>query len=150
MGRDDSYRIAARPKFYTKQFERVCPYYIAFGMTYDEFWNGDNEMPRMFRKAHEIRQLEADHQAWLQGAYVYQAIGALAPALKAFAKGSVKPYMDQPFGHDINPIDNKEEREKVKEEKNDESARSWMEMWAMNFNDKFDKNNQEKGGDVNG
>ena len=120
-------------------------------MTYDEFWNGDNEMPRMYRRAHEIKQREADHLAWLQGAYIYQAIGALAPALKAFAKGHAKPYLDKPFGAESNPLDIEGPRQKAKEEKSDDNARSWMEMWAINFNEKFDKGNtQEKGGDVNG
>lgn len=134
-----------RPKFFTEQFERVCPYYIAFGMTYDEFWNGDNEMPKMFRKAHEIKQREADQQAWLQGAYIYEAIGALAPALKAFAKGNAKPYVERPFGYEEKPLDI-ETPIKSKEQQSDEKARTWMEMWAISFNEKFEK----KGGDANG
>lgn len=124
---------------------------MSFGMTYDEFWNGDNEMPKMYRKAFEIRQREADHQAWLQGAYVYQAIGALAPALKAFAKGQVHPYLEHPFSHDLKPLDLEAPRE-TKEEKSDNKARTWLEMWAIGFNDRFEKekNLDEKGGEADG
>lgn len=118
---------------------------MAFGMTYEQFWDGDNEMPKMFRKAHEIKQREADQQAWLQGAYVYQAIGALAPALKAFAKGSAQPYIERPFGYEEKPLDI-EAPIQTKEEKADEKARTWMEMWAISFNEKFD----QKGGDADG
>lgn len=120
-------------------------------MTYDEFWNGDNEMPKMYRKAHEIRQREADSQAWMQGAYIYQAIGALAPALKAFAKGKARPYLEKPFSADLKPLDI-EAPTMSKEEKSDEKARTWMEMWAISFNERFekDKNLKEKGGDADG
>ena len=94
----DSYHIATRPKFYTEQFERVCPYYIAFGMTYEQFWDGDIEIATMYRKAHEIKLDEANSLAWLQGSYVYQAVGALAPVLKAFCKGKAQPYLKEPYG----------------------------------------------------
>lgn len=120
---------------------------MSFGMTYDDFWNGDNELPRYYRKAYEIRQREADHNAWLQGAYVYQAIGALAPALKAFAKGQVHPYLDHPFSQDMKPLDI-DGPKKTKEEKSDEKALTWMEMWAISFNDRFDK--KVMGGDADG
>ena len=118
---------------------------MAFGMTYDEFWNGDVEMPKMFRKAHEIRQREIDQQAWLQGAYVYQAIGALAPVLKAFAKGNAKPYLEHPFGYEEKPM-TAENPIKAKEQRSDDKARTIFEMWALSFNDKFD----QKGGDADG
>lgn len=118
-------------------------------MTYDEFWNGDNELPRAYRKAHEIRQLEADQQAWTQGAYVYYAISALAPALKAFAKGRAKPYLEQPFSHEMLSLDVGTPKVS-REEKSDEKARNWMEMWAISFNERFEKNIKEKGGDADG
>ncbi len=124
---------------------------MSFGMTYDEFWNGDNEMPKMFRRSHEIRQKETDRQAWLQGAYIYQAVGALAPALKAFAKGKVRPYLEHPFSHEIKPFDF-EAPKYSKEEKSDDKARTWLEMWAISFNDRFekDKNLDKKGGEEDG
>ena len=118
---------------------------MAFGMTYDEFWNGDTDIAKMFRKAHEIKQKEFDQQAWLQGAYVYQAISALAPALKAFAKGSAKPYIEHPFGYEENPMPD-EAPMKSKEKRSDEKARTWMEMWAISFNEKF----EQKGGEADG
>lgn len=118
---------------------------MAFGMTYDEFWNGDTEIAKMFRKAYEIKQRELDKQAWLQGAYVYHAIGALAPALKAFAKGSAKPYIEHPFGYEEDPAPSASPA-KAKERRSDEKARTWMEMWAISFNEKFD----QKGGEADG
>lgn len=117
-------------------------------MTYEQFWNGDVEMVKAYRKAHEIKQREIDQNAWIQGAYIYQAIGALAPALKAFAKGSAKPYLEHPFGYETAPLDI-EAPHKTKEEASDEKALTWMEMWAISFNERFEKD-KKKGGDVNG
>ena len=120
---------------------------MSFGMTYDEFWNGDNEMPKMTRKAYEIKQKELDKQAWLQGAYVYHAISALAPALKAFAKGQAHKYVDHPFSFDASDYSSSK-RSITKEQTSDESAKTWLEMWAISFNEKFDKD--KKGGDLIG
>ena len=32
-------------------FRQVFPYYLSIGMTADEFWNGDNGLPKAFREA---------------------------------------------------------------------------------------------------
>jgi len=108
-------------------------------MTYEQFWDGDVDIAKAYRKAHEIKRREYDQQAWVQGAYIYHAIGALAPALKAFAKGQVKPYLEHPFTYEEQP----KATVKSKEERSDEKALTWMEMWAISFNENFDK----KGGD---
>ena len=77
--------------------------------------------------------------------YIYQAIGNLAPILRAFAKKGTKaaPYPDQPFA--LNTMQ-KGEKEQAKQEKQDEKAKAYFQALAMSFNKKF----QEKGGGVNG
>jgi hypothetical protein len=78
-------------------FQRACPHYMAMGMTYEQFWDGETTAHRCFREAKKIRISEQNQMAWLQGMYVYEAIGSLAPALKAFAKGKPKPYPKEPY-----------------------------------------------------
>lgn len=143
----DGYKIAARPSFYTEQFERVCPYYMHMGVSYEQFWNGDVEIAKMARQAYELKMDEQNQFAWLQGMYVYNAVAALAPALKAFAKGKAQPYPQEPYGF--------AEREKVlsgqKEEKKKESAEdmrfnAFMTAWMSNVNKNFAK----EGGEANG
>lgn len=70
---------------------------MAMGMTYDQFWDGEVTAHKCFREAKKIRIAEQNQMAWLQGMYVYEAIADLAPALKAFAKGNVKPYAKEPY-----------------------------------------------------
>ena len=143
-GRDGGYRIAARPSFYTEQFEKVCPYYISFGMTYDQFWNGDVEMAKAYREAHEISLDEQNDLMWLNGMYVYNAIAALAPALKAFAKGRAKPYLEHPLGYEEKQRRIEKENRQKKERDTREKARTMMELWAISFNEKWEKKQNDK------
>jgi hypothetical protein len=103
------------PFAYTKIFERLCPYYMSIGMTYDEYWNGANELPRMYRKAEELRMEKVNYEAWLQGFYIYEAFCNASPLFHAFAKKGTKPipYPERP--HAI--TEEEKERDEVMEEK---------------------------------
>ena len=102
-------------------------------MTYEQFWEMDCDLVKYYRKAARIRQDLKNQDAWLQGMYVYQAVGNLAPILRAFAKKGAKPqpYPEQPFELNV---------------RQDKKAKAYMQMFAMSFNKKF----QGKGGGVNG
>ena len=77
---------------YWQVFEETLPYYLAMGMTADEFWNQDSSLVVGYRQAEEIRKDKANHQAWLTGLYVFNAINA------AFAKrGSGVTYPNEPI-----------------------------------------------------
>ena len=78
-------------------FREACPTYMSFGMTYEEYWDGDVFAHKAYREAEKLKLQKQNQFAWLQGMYIYQAIGALSPALRAFSKGKVKPYMDEPI-----------------------------------------------------
>ena len=87
------------PPSYIERFEEACPIYMSMGMSYEDFWYGEPEMPRFFRKAYRLKQEHENNQAWLQGAYVYDAICAVSPVLHAFAKKGTKvqPYLKKPY-----------------------------------------------------
>lgn len=138
--------VRPAPRFaYTEKFYEVFPFYLAIGMTAEQYWDGDCELVRYYRKAAKIRQDLKNQDAWLQGMYIYQAVGNLAPILRAFAKKGAKPqpYPEQPF--ELNVRQDKKV-EKTKEKKQDDKAKAYMQMFAMSFNKKF----QGKGGGVNG
>lgn len=68
-------------------------------MTPEEYWDGDVWLVEYYRKAEELRQKRLNAQAWLQGAYVYDAIGRLSPILKPFVKkAKPQPYPARPYG----------------------------------------------------
>ena len=111
--------------------EECFPFYLAIGMSYAEYWEGDPLLARYYRKAYRIKQDEMNNNAWLQGMYVYDAIStALHNALRGMGKQKppAKDYAKQPY--ELNKK-NKTEQEKAKEvEIEQEKAAAWMENFV--------------------
>jgi len=114
-------------------------------MTYEQYWDMDCELVRYYRKAAQIKQDLRNQDAWLQGAYFYEALVDAAPVLRAFAKKGTKPtpYRKGPF--ELFNRQDKEKQEKV-QENHDNQAKAYMETFALAINKKF----EEKGGGVDG
>lgn len=100
-------------KNYKAIFEERFPYYLTIGMSADEYWSGDCTLAKAYRKADEIRRNERNHELWLQGLYIYEALCDVSPLLRAFAKNGTKPlpYPSEPY-----PITAKEAKERKAEE----------------------------------
>ena len=126
---------------YTQRFYDEFPAYLSIGMTPEQYWDGDPELARAYRKAEEIRRERRNQELWLQGMYIYEAICDASPILHAFAKKGAKPhpYVDRPY-----PITekqykrNKEDEEKAKFEK----GRRIMEAFVKANNSRFKGNTQ--------
>ncbi len=87
-------------KTYSETFEECFPYYLAIGMSYAEYWEGDASLARYFRKAYRIKQEQDNNNAWLQGLYFYDAIStALHNAMRGMGKSKppAKDYAKQPY-----------------------------------------------------
>lgn len=77
-------------------------------MSYDLYWYGEPSALLNFIRADEIKLKRLNHQLWLQGYYVYNAVGSLAPILNAFSKEhKTKPYLKEPI-----PLTEKEVEER--------------------------------------
>ena len=88
-------------------------------MTYDEFWHGDMELVRHYRKADEIRKERENQRAWLQGAYIYEALCNVSPILRAFSNATKPvPYPDRPYA-----LTQKEQEYRAKEAERQEHQR---------------------------
>lgn len=85
--------------WFEKYSDELCAWYMSIGVSYDEYWYGDYTCLKYYRQAEEYRQERDNEAAWLQGLYVYKAVGCLAPILHAFAKRGTKPekYPEEPF-----------------------------------------------------
>lgn len=128
---------------YTETFKRVFPYYLSIGMSYDEFWNGDVELAKFYREAEKLRQERHNREAWLQGAYVYEAVCDASPLFHDFAKRGTKPipYREEPYA-----FAEKKKRALTREEKSDRRAKAVMEMMMVNINRKFERKDGEENG----
>lgn len=115
----------------TEIFEECFPFYLAIGMSYAEYWEGDPKLTQYYRKAYHIKQEEINNNAWLQGMYIYDAVStALHNALRGMGKTKppAKDYAKQPYEFNKR---NKTEQEKAKEvEIEQEKAAAWMENFV--------------------
>lgn len=129
---------------YTEKFKEVFPYYLSIGMTYDQFWNDDCELVKFYREAYRIKQKMRNQEAWLQGAYFYEALLDASPILRAFAKNGTKPepYRKEPF--DLFPV--QAPRKESVQERNDKKAKCFMEAFAVANNKKYKMKDGESNG----
>lgn len=121
---------------YTKIFNEQFPFYLSVGMTAEQYWEGDCELVKYYREAEQLKLEKENTKLWLQGMYIYNAIGSLAPILNpAVKKGTkVKPYMEEPL-----PLTNR--AKKVKEKEKQKSAQqkgiAFMQQLMLQNNKRF-------------
>ena len=120
-----------QPKSNLEILEECCSFYLAIGMSYVEYWEGDPKLAQYYRKAYLIKQEEINNNAWLQGMYIYDAMStALYNALRGMGKNKppAKDYAKQPY-----ELKNKvkSEAQKQKEiEIEQQKAAAWMENFV--------------------
>lgn len=92
--------------------DRACSYYMAIGVSYDDFWNGDYTRLKYELEAYRLKQEERNHELWLQGYYVYEATSvALANAFREKGKPPAE-YRKEPIR--ITPQTEEEKEEEAK------------------------------------
>lgn len=116
----------------TEIFEREFPYFLAYGMTPDQYWYEDPTLTRAYLKKYELEQDYANTVAWLQGAYVYEAIMDLIPAMRPMGASKPTPYRSEP----IKLFEDKGTK-KSDEQKQQELNKARMEAWAGKINQKI-------------
>lgn len=98
---------------YTEVFYNHLPYYLAIGMTPEQFWDGDCRLTESYRRADELKQRRRNQDLWLQGMYFYEALCDVSPILQAFAKKGTKPtpYSPEPYAVTEKQVKEKKERQ---------------------------------------
>ena len=126
----------------TKLFEHECPYYMSYGMSFDEYWNGDAYLVKFYRDTYKLKMRYDDVFMWKQGMYIYEALCDVSPILHAFSKEGAKPlqYRSKPMSEELKE-DMKTEKEKEQQIKNKRlKAQIFFDNWARNTAKHF--NNQ--------
>ena len=77
--------------------DRSCAYYMAIGIPYDEFWNGDYTRLKFEVEAHKIRLEEKNQELWLQGLYVFDAVSAAVNNAMAGKGHQKQKYREKPI-----------------------------------------------------
>lgn len=67
----------------------MCPYYMMYGMTYDEFWHESIDRFEAYWQANQFSIERRNQELWLQGIYIRDAV---ACTLSKKAKYPEKPH----------------------------------------------------------
>lgn len=118
-------------KTYSEIFEEFCPFYMSIGMSYEEYWDGDSDIPKYCLKAFKMRQENANHEAWLHGLYVYDALVS-AMSHMSDKQSNHKTYAEKPY--DFKP---RKEEENVVEAQ--ARAEVWLKSWVAATQKMFNK-----------
>lgn len=112
-------------------FEKQCPIYMSYGMSYHDFWYGPAGMTEFYKESYRIKLRQLDENNWILGMYVYEAILDCAPILHAFSKKGTKPlpYAKKPYLMD-------KLREKTQQEKDQERENERLKA-IVHFNNWF-------------
>ncbi len=110
-------------------FERLCPYYMSYGMTYDQYWHGDPWCLKDYRTAHNLRMREQNQMLWIQGLYSMNALSVVIG--NAFSKKGSPPrkYLEKPL--DIFPKTEAEEKAEMEQKQKELIAKlsAWKKMF---------------------
>lgn len=96
------------PGYFWEQF----PYYLAYGMTSDEYWNGDNRLCRAYRKAYELKMQVENANEHRLGAYIYTALGNISPLFRfSTRREKAIPYPPEPFAITKQQVEERKQRD---------------------------------------
>lgn len=122
-------QIINQPRTMTAIFEEAFPYYLSFGMSYEQFWYGPPELVVAFRQADELRRRRKNEELWLAGMYIADAIAATVGNM--FSKGQKIKYPSEPRAITLSEVEARRDRE-CKEKEAEIKARFTARVLTMN------------------
>lgn len=143
QGSDSEKRKGAEDSSSLSSYLYEClPIYMSIGMTYDEYWEGEADLPIYYRKAEKLRQEKLNWQLHLQGMYIYEAICDASPIFNPYAKRGTKPipYRSVPYGV--------EESTHVDKDAQTKRAMDIFYARVTRFNENFRKEAENAGIDI--
>lgn len=138
-------KYAAPPLSLMAAFEQACPVFMSFGMSYDQYWDGDVSAHKMFRQAAKLRKKQKNEDAWLQGAYIYEALCAASSLFRGMKPSRPSAYRDKPY--DVFEEDRKR-REEEEQRAHYEKMREKVAAFAKAYNEKRNLKESEVDGDA--
>lgn len=133
------------PTPYGDIFDEALPHYLAMGMTYQDYWDGESAMKKAVRKAFQIRteneQKLADRNNWYMGQYmmqVLQCVPLLVGGLNVKSTTNLPKYPDKPYFEKFE-AQKKEEIRKKNQEDQTRLAMAYFQAGIEKFNRNFQK-----------
>lgn len=97
----------------TQYLETVCPYYMLYGMGYDEFWNSSLDRLHDYWQMYQFNIERRNQELWLQGMYIREAV---ASCLSKQAKYPDKPHRITEMTEVEREEENRRKVEKLREQ----------------------------------
>lgn len=95
-------------------FDEVFPFYLLYGMTYEQFWHGAPELCEHYRTLHRLKMEQMNQQLWMQGLYNFAALSAaLSTTFGKRVKYVEKPLQIFPKTEEEKLIEAEETRKKL-------------------------------------
>ena len=107
-------------------FWDVFPHYLLYGMTPEQFWNGDPRLATSFRKLHKLRIEQRNEELWLQGLYNHAAHSSAVN--NALSKHKIK-YIEKPL--EIFPKTEDQKKKEIEETRKKLIAK--LDAWKKAF-----------------
>lgn len=108
---------------------------MSIGMTYAEYWHGDAAAPKYYLEAYKKKQEQVNHEAWLYGMYVYDAVTS-AMSLLNTDKSKHTKYAEKPYSFTPDEIEKDNENKVIEAQA---QAEVWMKSWVSATQKMFDK-----------
>lgn len=106
---------------YTQYLDAICPLFMLYGMSRDEFWHGSLDALYDYWQEHQYEVEQRNQELWLQAAYIREAI---ASCFDKKAKFPDKPYRITAMSEMEKEAENKRKVEDMRERLN-EIKRRW-------------------------
>ena len=94
----------------------------------DEYWNASPLLTKAYREAHKLQQRQRNEYAWLQGMYIYSAVGAVVSSAVG-SKGKKPEYIKEPVDLGLETEAEKEAKARREREKIIASLTAWKKSW---------------------
>ena len=131
-------------------FDEALPHYMAMGMTYSEFWDGEYGTKRACREAYRIRMENerrlADMNNWYMGQYLIDVLNCtplLVAGLNVKRGAKLPEYPEKPYLEKL-AEQKKEENRRKQEEDQAMRAMAMMQAVFTKFNKRFEQKQQSQ------
>ncbi len=109
---------------FTDVFNKEFPYYLALGMSYEQYWYGDPRLVKAYRKAHELKAQQKNEEMWVQGIYFSRALHSVAEGVMYAVNGGKGK---KPSQYPMEPIPFTKAEQDAAEERKRQRALAWVE-----------------------
>ena len=116
-----------------------------FGMTYEQFWDGDVSAHKAFRECYKLRAKKRNEEMWVQGMYFYEALCNASSLFRGMKPSRPQQFRDKPY--DLFEDDRKR-REEEEQKAKYERMREKVAAFAKAYNEKQKSKESEVDGDA--